>query len=104
MRSQMQEKSVGSSVAKLFRNREVDSKLSVDKYDFLFLVQICRLKAKYYWCPSRTLIKNCFILKISPHSSPIYFGVSGVWYLIYLSLFSLHIYRFMYLCLGQNLP
>lgn len=81
----MQEKSVGSSVAKLFRNREVGSKLSVDKFDFLFLVQICRLKAKYYWCASRTLIKNRFILKISPQSSPIYFGVSGVWYLIFLS-------------------
>lgn len=41
----MQEKSFGSSVAKLFRNIEDDSKLSVDKYDFLFLVQICSLKA-----------------------------------------------------------
>lgn len=40
MRSQMQEKSVGSSVSKLFKNREFNSKLSVDKYEFLVLVQI----------------------------------------------------------------
>lgn len=43
----MQEKSVESSVAKLFRNIEVDSKLLVDKYEFYFLVQICNMKAEY---------------------------------------------------------
>lgn len=43
----MQEKSVGSSVSKLFWNTEVDSKLSVEKYDFLVLVQTCCLKAKH---------------------------------------------------------
>lgn len=43
----MHKLSVQSSVVKLFRDIKVDSKVSANKYDFIFLLQICTLKAMH---------------------------------------------------------
>jgi len=45
----MYEISVHSSIIKLFRNIQVDSKVSINKHDFIFLLQIRTLKAMHIW-------------------------------------------------------
>lgn len=103
MRSQMQEKSFGSSVAPIFRNIEANYKLSVDKYDFLFLSKYAVWKQNVADVHQELWLKIVLFWHFHLVLYLYIFEVSGVWYLICFSLFSLRIYSFMSLCLGENL-
>lgn len=49
--------SVQSSVVKLFRNIKIDSKVSVDKYNFVFSLQTCTTKQCII--DIKMSVKNC---------------------------------------------